>query len=89
MGKRWVPLESNPDVLNVFAKSIGAPASLWSFCDVYGMDTVCSQSAACPDLQAPCLCNSASSLKCSGAMTALVNETKTELSLCGLASVSN
>lgn len=40
MGKRWVPLESNPDVLNTFAKAIGAPCSLWSFCDVYGMDEV-------------------------------------------------
>jgi Ubiquitin carboxyl-terminal hydrolase, family 1 len=40
MGKRWVPLESNPDVLNVFAKGIGAPGSLWSFWDIYGMDPV-------------------------------------------------
>ena len=41
MVKRWVPLESNPEVLNTFAKAIGAPCELYSFCDVYGLDEVC------------------------------------------------
>ena len=40
MGKRWVPLESNPEVLNAFAEVIGAPTDSYSFCDVYGMDDV-------------------------------------------------
>lgn len=40
MGKRWVPLESNPDVLNDFAARIGAPIEEYAFCDVYGMDEV-------------------------------------------------
>lgn len=40
MGKRWVPLESNPDVLNAFAKKIGAPVDKYEFCDVLGMDEV-------------------------------------------------
>ena len=47
MGKRWVPLESNPDVLNAFAKKIGAPAEQYAFCDVLGMDEV-----RAPDLPA-------------------------------------
>lgn len=33
----WLPLESNPDVLNPFAKRLGLPDS-WAFCDVYGLD---------------------------------------------------
>ena len=33
----WLPLESNPDVLNPFLRKLGCPAS-WSFCDVFGMD---------------------------------------------------
>jgi hypothetical protein len=40
MGKRWVPLESNPDVLNEFANAIGAPTTQYAFCDVLGMDEV-------------------------------------------------
>ncbi len=32
----WLPLESNPDVLNPFAEKIGLPAG-WGFCDVFGM----------------------------------------------------
>jgi ubiquitin carboxyl-terminal hydrolase L3 len=40
MGKRWVPLESNPDVLNEFAKKIGARADKYIFHDVYGFDEV-------------------------------------------------
>ena len=40
MGKRWLPLEANPDVLNEFAKELGLEVSQCSFHDVYGLDTV-------------------------------------------------
>jgi len=33
----WVPLESNPDMLNVFARHIGLPEE-WRFVDVLGVD---------------------------------------------------
>ena len=40
MGKRWLPLESNPDVLNDFVKKLGFDTSKYAFCDVYGLDEV-------------------------------------------------
>eukprot|EP00933_Yihiella_yeosuensis_P050392 TRINITY_DN48186_c0_g1_i1.p1 TRINITY_DN48186_c0_g1~~TRINITY_DN48186_c0_g1_i1.p1 ORF type:complete len:266 (+),score=59.32 TRINITY_DN48186_c0_g1_i1:27-824(+) len=33
----WVPLESNPDMLNEFARKVGLPAG-WEFVDVFGVD---------------------------------------------------
>jgi ubiquitin carboxyl-terminal hydrolase L3 len=36
-GIHWVPLESNPDMLNAFGRQIGMPDG-WQFCDVYGVD---------------------------------------------------
>jgi ubiquitin carboxyl-terminal hydrolase L3 len=33
----WLPLESNPDVLNPFVRRMGLPAD-WGFCDVLGLD---------------------------------------------------
>merc|ERR1719230_491837 len=33
----WLPLESNPDILNAFARRLGCPAS-WGFADVFGLD---------------------------------------------------
>ena len=45
----WIPLESNPEMLNDFASSVGMPEG-YGFCDVFGVD---------PDLLAmvprPCL----------------------------------
>ena len=35
--KQWVPLESNPEVLNGFLHTLGAPESV-SFADVYSVD---------------------------------------------------
>eukprot|EP00899_Mesostigma_viride_P010425 jgi/Mesvir1/19384/Mv10421-RA.1 len=35
--KKWLPLESNPDVISQFSWKMGLPASC-SFCDVYGLD---------------------------------------------------
>ena len=40
MGKRWIPLESNPDVLNDFSQKLGLDVSQYSFCDVFGLDPV-------------------------------------------------
>ena len=34
---RWLPLESNPDMLNAFAKRMGLPAG-FSYVDVWGLD---------------------------------------------------
>eukprot|EP00285_Hemiselmis_virescens_P008019 CAMPEP_0173393222 /NCGR_PEP_ID=MMETSP1356-20130122/21983_1 /TAXON_ID=77927 ORGANISM="Hemiselmis virescens, Strain PCC157" /NCGR_SAMPLE_ID=MMETSP1356 /ASSEMBLY_ACC=CAM_ASM_000847 /LENGTH=242 /DNA_ID=CAMNT_0014351209 /DNA_START=21 /DNA_END=749 /DNA_ORIENTATION=- len=36
-GKRWLPLESNPQVLNEFSRSIGI-SNKWEFHDVFGTD---------------------------------------------------
>ncbi|CAH1776593.1 unnamed protein product [Owenia fusiformis] len=36
--QRWLPLESNPDVMNKYVRNLGAPDD-WSFCDVFGMDS--------------------------------------------------
>lgn len=33
----WVPLESNPDMMNEFAKKVGMPEG-WEFVDVFGVD---------------------------------------------------
>jgi len=33
----WLPLESNPEVLNPFARTLGLPEP-WAFCDVFGLD---------------------------------------------------
>lgn len=33
----WLPLESNPDVLNPFVHRLGLPNN-WGFCDVFGLD---------------------------------------------------
>lgn len=40
MGKRWVPLESNPEVINDFTQKLGLDTSKHSFCDVFGLDPV-------------------------------------------------
>lgn len=40
MAPKWIPLESNPDVLNAYATKLGADLSEHSFCDVYGLDEV-------------------------------------------------
>uniref|UniRef100_K3YUP2 Ubiquitin carboxyl-terminal hydrolase n=2 Tax=Setaria italica TaxID=4555 RepID=K3YUP2_SETIT len=38
MGKRWIPLEANPDVMNQFMWGLGVPEGDVQFCDVYGLD---------------------------------------------------
>jgi len=35
---RWLPLESNPDVLNKYIQTLGVPSEKWQFVDVYGID---------------------------------------------------
>lgn len=37
---RWIPLESNPEVLNRFASVIGLNVASVTFCDVFGLDKV-------------------------------------------------
>lgn len=41
---RWIPLESNPEVLNRFASVIGLNVTSVTFCDVFGLDKVSSRS---------------------------------------------
>ncbi|KAA1470345.1 peptidase C12 ubiquitin carboxyl-terminal hydrolase 1 [Dentipellis sp. KUC8613] len=36
--QRWIPLESNPEVLNAWANRVGLIATDSQFCDVYGLD---------------------------------------------------
>lgn len=38
MGKKWLPLESNPEVLNDFVTKLGYDTTKYSFCDVFGLD---------------------------------------------------
>jgi len=48
MGKRWIPLESNPEVLNSYARKLGVDNikeegcsesnDEFMWCDVYGLD---------------------------------------------------
>lgn len=38
MGKKWLPLESNPEVLNDFVNKLGYDTSKYAFCDVFGLD---------------------------------------------------
>ena len=40
MGKKWLPLESNPEVLNDFVSKLGYDTTKYSFCDVFGLDEV-------------------------------------------------
>lgn len=36
--QRWVPLESNPEVLNKYIHNLGVPNE-WQFVDIYGLDS--------------------------------------------------
>ena len=40
MPKHWIPLESNPEVLNEFVEKLGVAniPSEYSFCDIFGLD---------------------------------------------------
>eukprot|EP01094_Clydonella_sp_ATCC50884_P002348 TRINITY_DN1179_c0_g1_i1.p1 TRINITY_DN1179_c0_g1~~TRINITY_DN1179_c0_g1_i1.p1 ORF type:complete len:258 (-),score=80.73 TRINITY_DN1179_c0_g1_i1:161-883(-) len=38
--KRWLALESNPEVLTAFAKKLGLKEG-WAFCDIFGLDDDC------------------------------------------------
>ncbi|KAL1746816.1 hypothetical protein HDZ31DRAFT_33323 [Schizophyllum fasciatum] len=39
MGNNWVPLESNPEVMNSWAEKAGLATKLTQFSDVYGLDS--------------------------------------------------
>ena len=36
-GERWLPIESNPEVMNSFLAKLGVPRD-WEMCDVFGLD---------------------------------------------------
>ena len=36
-GERWLPIESNPEVMNSFLTKLGVPSD-WEICDVFGLD---------------------------------------------------
>lgn len=38
MGKKWLPLESNPEVMTEFAQLVGLDTARHAFYDVYGLD---------------------------------------------------
>jgi ubiquitin carboxyl-terminal hydrolase L3 len=40
MGKKWLPLESNPDVMTEFASKIGLNVAECGFYDIWGLDDV-------------------------------------------------
>jgi ubiquitin carboxyl-terminal hydrolase L3 len=37
MGKKWLPLESNPEVMSAFAHTLGLPSDV-GFHDIFGFD---------------------------------------------------
>ncbi|XP_057315442.1 ubiquitin carboxyl-terminal hydrolase isozyme L3-like [Hydractinia symbiolongicarpus] len=37
-GPRWLPLESNPDVMNAYMNKLGVDTNQWKYFDVYGTD---------------------------------------------------
>ncbi|KAH9586462.1 Peptidase C12 [Trypanosoma melophagium] len=39
MPKKWLPLESNPEVMNIYLKALGVPEPKVAFNDVFGLDT--------------------------------------------------
>lgn len=62
MGKKWLPLESNPEVLNDFVSKLGFDTSSYAFCDVFGLDEVTNgvrgntfEECQCPMLNCACL----------------------------------
>ena len=48
----WLPLESNPEVLNPFARTLGLPEP-WAFCDVFGLDEELHEAAPRNDRRRP------------------------------------
>ena len=36
--QKWLPIESNPEVVNKFMYSCGLPEDKWEVSDVYGLD---------------------------------------------------
>jgi len=38
MAKRWIPLESNPNVLNAFSQKLGVDTQVFGFSDIWSMD---------------------------------------------------
>ncbi|RNF00877.1 ubiquitin carboxyl-terminal hydrolase [Trypanosoma conorhini] len=38
MAKRWLPIESNPNVMNAYLKALGVTNPKVEFCDVYGLE---------------------------------------------------
>ena len=36
--QRWLPIESNPEVMNKFLHNCGLPEDKWAISDVYGLD---------------------------------------------------
>jgi Ubiquitin carboxyl-terminal hydrolase, family 1 len=57
--KRWIPLESNPEVLNAYVEKLGLNTSEYAFCDIYGLDKVMLRSVRCMQLENnTCTCKS-------------------------------
>lgn len=50
MVKKWLPLESNPEVMTEFASRIGLDTSKYAFHDVFGLDEVAARNACTVDL---------------------------------------
>eukprot|EP00955_Chlamydomonas_euryale_P025692 271559-Chlamydomonas_euryale.AAC.1 len=46
MPKKWIPLESNPEVLNEYAAGLGMELSAHEFTDVFGLDEVRERACA-------------------------------------------
>ena len=71
MGKRWLPLESNPDVLNSFAKGLGFDTTTYAFCDIFGLDEVQLSSGvltnACPRCHSSLMFHTRVGAPCNGA----------------------
>lgn len=52
MPKKWIPLESNPEVMTEFASRIGLDTKQYSFHDIFGLDEeVCTVHGSQPCLE--------------------------------------
>jgi len=36
---KWLPLESNPEVINKYVQNIGVNTDMFEFTDIYGLDS--------------------------------------------------
>ena len=54
--KKYIPVESNPEVFNSYTSKLGVNVAQHAFCDVFGLDEVCGMRSLAHRLRLPCTC---------------------------------